>query len=77
MIEFRCPQCSHHYGVPDQRGGKSMVCSECGHGMKVPFQSVKDTAPEPTPSRTPWAVAGAALALFALLGGAVWWLVRR
>jgi hypothetical protein len=77
MITFRCPQCAHRYGVPDARGGKTMVCSECGHSLKVPFESTKDVPPPPQTSRAPRALLATLTTLALVAVVLVWWLVRH
>ena len=39
MIRFRCEQCGHNIGVPDQSAGRRGKCPECGNNVIVPDKS--------------------------------------
>ncbi len=39
MIGFRCPNCAHRVGAPDEYIGKKVKCPKCGGPILVPQQS--------------------------------------
>ncbi|MCK5565538.1 MAG: DUF4013 domain-containing protein [Planctomycetes bacterium] len=47
MIKFKCPNCSHRIGAPDDYAGKKARCSKCKQPVRIPSGQQIAEAPDP------------------------------
>ena len=47
MIKFKCPNCSHRIGAPDDYAGKKARCSKCKQPVRVPSGQQIAEVPDP------------------------------
>lgn len=56
MIDFKCPQCSSSFSVPDNLAGRRARCKKCGTPMTIPTPQLESSvaiAPPPGPKLPP------------------------
>src|SRR5581483_11393383 len=56
-IAFKCPGCGKDYKVPDEFGGRSSKCRQCGATMAIPQASAAVSATPQPPAAPPSAPA--------------------
>ena len=67
-----CPNCSEHFDVPRQAGGKRTVCPVCNESFTISSaKQASPASPEPMPAPTSATISGSVLALALALASAV------